>query len=767
MSNSLAFRRGVHCAAAFVVSLPVAGALAAPPSELSPYMVEGTTAQAIWWREDGKERYAVRSRPDSEWVERDANTQLQLQVGAFDPTRSLPGLPMWALSSTGPRRQIAQFRTQTLPEYRDALAAIGVQVEAPLPDQALIVRADGDALARLRALPFVRWVGAYEPGYRIEPELLQQLIADSNAPTAAAADPIPVSIMVFGRGFAAKAGVVMHLQALGAQVDSATPNSFIVEATVTPAQLKGLMDHDDVLYIDRRLPIVEYMDNVRIVGGANYVQSVAGYDGTGVRGEVMDSNLFETHADFQALPAIFHGGRGGSSSHGTSVYGIVFGTGTSNPAGRGMLPAAQGIFADFGNLTDRYVHTGQLLAPPYEAVFQTNSWGSCCTTAYTTQAAAIDDNLFDHDILLLQAQANSGSTSSDVIAFAKNLVSVGGIRHFNNTNLADDSWTNAGSIGPAADGRIKPDLSFWYESIFTTSNSGGYTTGFGGTSAATPMTAGHFGLFFQMWNDGIFGNTVDAAGTVFSNRPHATLAKAMMINTAAPYPFSGAAADLRRMTQGWGRPNVQQLYDRRGEIFVVDETDVLSNLESTSYSLEVEPGQPYFRATLVYLDPAGVPAAARARINDLSLRVQSPSGLVYWGNNGLAAGNVSTAGGVANVIDTVENVWLENPEAGAWAIEVRADQIVQDAHVETPQIDADYALVVSGIVPPSTALLGDMNCDGLVTLGDIAGFVLALTDPLGYAATYPSCSLLNADFSGDGFVTVGDISGFVALLTGN
>ncbi len=63
-------------------------------------------------------------------------------------------------------------------------------------------------------------------------------------------------------------------------------------------------------------------------------------------------------------------------------------------------------------------------------------------------------------------------------------------------------------------------------------------------------------------------------------------------------------------------------------------------------------------------------------------------------------------------------------------------------------------------------LAGDMNCDGVVTVGDIGGFVLALTNPSGYAAAFPSCNINNADLNNDGFVTVADISPFVTLLTG-
>lgn len=63
-------------------------------------------------------------------------------------------------------------------------------------------------------------------------------------------------------------------------------------------------------------------------------------------------------------------------------------------------------------------------------------------------------------------------------------------------------------------------------------------------------------------------------------------------------------------------------------------------------------------------------------------------------------------------------------------------------------------------------LIGDMNCDGFVTVGDISPFVLAITNPAGYEAAFPDCCLESADVNCDGFVTVGDISPFVALLTG-
>lgn len=64
------------------------------------------------------------------------------------------------------------------------------------------------------------------------------------------------------------------------------------------------------------------------------------------------------------------------------------------------------------------------------------------------------------------------------------------------------------------------------------------------------------------------------------------------------------------------------------------------------------------------------------------------------------------------------------------------------------------------------SLTGDMNCDGVVSVADIGAFVLALTNPAGYAATFPDCDIANGDINGDGSVSVGDIGPFVALLTG-
>ena len=62
--------------------------------------------------------------------------------------------------------------------------------------------------------------------------------------------------------------------------------------------------------------------------------------------------------------------------------------------------------------------------------------------------------------------------------------------------------------------------------------------------------------------------------------------------------------------------------------------------------------------------------------------------------------------------------------------------------------------------------LGDLNCDGTLDAFDIDPFVLALTDPVGYAQQFPDCDRMLADIDGDGDIDAFDIDPFVTLLTG-
>jgi subtilisin family serine protease len=452
------------------------------------------------------------------------------------------------------------------------------------------------------------------------------------------------------------------------------------------------------------------MDIARAIGGGDFVHNTLGLLGTGVRGEVVDTELDLEHPEWAHTPIVHLAGSGGP--HGTSVYGIVFAQGL-NPRAKGMLPDAQGIFAFqpplLGGGPTRYQHTAELVDPagPYRAVFQTTSAGDARTTEYTTIAAEMDDILFIYDLLATQSQSNAGDQNSRPQAWAKNIVSCGGVRHMDTLDRSDDNWSFGASIGPAADGRIKPTFTHFYDNVFTATLGGGYSSGIGGTSVSTPIVAGHFGLVFQMWHEGVFPG-FGGGPSVFDDRPHMTTAKALLVNTAFRYDWHvpGPNSDLDRFKQGWGMPDLLKLYAARNRLLIIDESDLLAPFGSRQYLIDVRPEDTELRATLVYADPRGNVGSPQHRINDLSLRATGPLGMSYWGNNGLIDGNWSTAGGSSNTIDTVENVFVEDPEPGQWTIEVIADEINEDSHIESPELDADFALVVVAIGGTTTSISG-------------------------------------------------------------
>ncbi|MEC7583657.1 MAG: hypothetical protein VYE77_05015, partial [Planctomycetota bacterium] len=107
-------------------------------------------------------------------------------------------------------------------------------------------------------------------------------------------------------------------------------------------------------------------------------------------------------------------------------------------------------------------------------------------------------------------------------------------------------------------------------------------------------------------------------------------------------------------------------------------------------------GESELRVVLHYAEPAGNPSAAKQVVNNLSLQVTAPNGTTWWGNEGLDRGNWSLTGGAEDDTNPIECVILQNPQAGVWHVDVMATLIVQDSHVETPAVDADYGLVVRG-----------------------------------------------------------------------
>lgn len=684
-------------------------------------------------------------------------------MAPFDPTAGVPTVPPALLATNEHRVFVVQFVTQPLEIYRSQLRALGVTIYKYLADHSYLVAMNPGVRTRVEDLPYVRWVGPLHPFYKLPASIRERV----QHPTD---EELQLRIQVFERGIVQKAVVAKAVESHGGRVESITQNGFVLEATLPENRVAAIAAMSEVQFIDRTGSIVYCMDNVREVTGAAYVaQTVPGFEGADMTVEVCDNGFPADHVEYPP-PSYVHNTPAQVADHATHTYGIIFAKGIGLPTARGMLPEAAGIICRASASTDRHAHTAELLQPPYHAVLQTNSWGICCIGegpgAYTTYTAALDDAVFQHPLLILHASGNRGASTPFPIvhlSVAKNIITVGGVDHLDTASLDDDVWNRPGDqevaiIGPASDGRVKPDLIGYMDSILTTSVTG-YDTEWHGTSAATPQVAGACGLFIEMWARGVFGNPVDPKGTIFSNRPGVYTTKAMMINTARQYPFDTVNTEFTRHRQGWGIPNLRRCYDLRDRFLVVDETDILTNLESSNHDYVVPPGATALRATLAYPDPAGVPDAAVHRINDLTLRLTAPDKTVYYGNLGLNDGPWSSPGGGADVVNTVENVFVNNPQPGMWQIEVLADEINEDGYLATPAVDTTYGLVVHAEVPEP--IPGDINCDSVVDAADAQSLVTVLLN-----GTIPGCDPGRADMNDDGKTDAGDIASLVACLLG-
>jgi len=82
------------------------------------------------------------------------------------------------------------------------------------------------------------------------------------------------------------------------------------------------------------------------------------------------------------------------------------------------------------------------------------------------------------------------------------------------------------------------------------------------------------------------------------------------------------------------------------------------------------------------------------------------------------------------------------------------------AQTNPDQADAD----ADGVGDACDSLIGDMNCDGVVNVADVAPLTLALTDLAAYQLQFPGCDPLNGDMNQDLALDGRDIGLFVNCL---
>ena len=430
-------------------------------------------------------------------------------------------------------------------------------------------------------------------------------------------------------------------------------------------------------------------------------------DGSGVVvGHWDGGSVSSSHRDFGGRVDNFE--NSGVSSHATHTAGTILGSGAGRDDARGFAPAATMIAYDFyGDAA------AERRAAKHEHYHEhdNHSWGSTSTNygAYASSAQEWDLDTRDLFLLAIKAAGNEGRSSQvndnnygfDSLppdSTQKNSLVVG---------ATDDSGelTSFSSRGPTDDGRIKPDLSANGQNLFSTMPSGQYGS-MSGTSMSTPAVTGMVTLLTQLYKREFDGQRLTP-----------DLTRVVMIHTVTDVFHRGP--DYRH---GWGNADVQAAAN-----LVLADADApgtrlvrgaVRDKEVYEYEMDVSAGSTEARVTLSWLDAYANSTAQRRLINDLDLELVSPSGQTFYPWTLDPANPFDDAVRTTrNDVDNVEQVLVDQPEAGTWTVRVSG------SNVPDPNFDVQgYVLATSHAVaralervrPAANVAIPDGDPNGLV-----------------------------------------------------
>ena len=643
---------------------------------------------------------------------------------------------------------LIQFTDALSAAAREQLRSLGVKVLQYVPEDTFIAKFENVRLGDIRRLDFVQWIGPYRPEHKIHQALTHLPPGTTNGPStrlnsASAPDSIDVAVLLSSDTTPAER---KQAKLQFSQIHQESSNHFgvVLRGRINRTQIDSLASSDTVLWIESA-PAMRLFDEVssRIVGGdgppgQTLTQSV-GYNGAGVTVAVADSGLDSgdtnsMHPDIQGrVRSVFYYGAPGQldgaqdeHGHGTHCAGIVAGNGAAGETDENKFLYGLGIAPGSSLIAQRiFDAAGGYAAPPsFETLTRdakragadigSNSWGDDTQGQYDLSAMEFDALVRDADSLTLGDQpyivefsaGNAGPTYQSIgsPAVAKNVIATGAsqndrfnlpIDEFSIYADGRDAMADFSSRGPCADGRIKPDLvapGSWIASLRSVYANDAYAWWpisdnymyEGGTSQAGPHVAGAAAVFVQYWRSTHGGTT-----------PSPALVKGALINSATDMDDGFTTVVVPNNDEGWGRVDLPALIDSSRNYDFTDQSTLLTNGGVFEKRVLIGSADEPLKITLTYTDVPSLPAAAVALINDLDLEVISPTGQIYRGNR-FADGESIPDATIPDSINNVEAVHLFAPPPGEYIVRVRGRRVVEDARIDTPVIDQDFALVVSG-----------------------------------------------------------------------
>lgn len=597
-------------------------------------------------------------------------------------------------------------------DRRTALEQAGIVLGDYLPFHSHVIHVDaGYDAARLTALEFVRWIGAYQSAWKQDPQIGKRIWRTDPRRELANRGRSALSVTLFP-------GVVTQdaIDAVSA-IDGATVHCIetagtheVLRITMPTRDVARLVEIGAVQFVEDTEEAVLRNASTRWIVQSNRFNETPlhdhGLNGAGQIAGLLDTTVYIDHCSFfdnapigplhrkvEAVNQWTDGDPTGDAPgpHGTHVACTLLGDAGVDDNTRGIAFGARFV----SNTTP--VHDGPGIMSRLElhssqgAVVHSNSWGDPALD-YGSLTRGVDVFCHEHeDELVVFACGN------DTIAAnpqnAKNCVSVSATMDTPN----QDQYC-IGGAGPTVDGRRKPEICAPGCNTTSASVTACLTQDLTGTSMATPVISGVALLMRQYYRDGYYPTGSPRVEDGFI--PTATLVKATLLNSTVDLTgVAGYPSD----TEGWGRILADDaLYfpgDRR-KLIVLDDVrnvDGLSTGEMLEYQVLVAGDEETFKVTMAFNDPPGGVGIGNgpAWVNDLDLEVVSPSSQLYYGN--AFVGGASAPAGAKDDRNNVEQVHIPSPETGLWTVRVRAAEVNQGTQ--------GFALIATGDVPVGTTAL--------------------------------------------------------------
>ena len=429
----------------------------------------------------------------------------------------------------------------------------------------------------------------------------------------------------------------------------------------------------------------------------DYASSYA-FDGTGVNVCVNDDGFAGPHIDFEGRTSQSTVVNDLTGSHGDGCAGIVGAAGNLNPLNRGM---ATGSYMHIRQYQSALPNTITLHVDS-SVMYFSNSYSNGCNGGYTATTRLVDQEIYNNPALMqIFSAGNSNSQDCGYGAGTQWGNITGGHKLAKNciatANLdQNDVIATSSSRGPATDGRIKPDISAHGQNQISNDADNTYQT-FGGTSAACPGITGIMAQLMQAYR------SLNSS----QNAPSALL-KASLLNTANEMGNDGPDFIF-----GWGKVNAFKALN------LLQENRYLSNDitqgNTATHTINIPANVKRAKIMIYWADKEASVSSARNLVNNLNMTVSSPTAVVHhpWilnsAPNAATLALAATRTGTLDSLNNMEQVAIDNPDAGVYTITVNGISIPfgpQQYYIVyeflTEEITVTFPVGGEGLIPGTT-----------------------------------------------------------------